>query len=116
MKTYYLFGLPFADLSVNSKQVECIVDTGFNGALLLPLQIIKDLNLKPIAFAEYALANGNLAESEIYEANVDWLGEKTKTSILGIDTDFSLLGMQLLENAKTTLEPRKRSLSIEKIV
>ena len=46
MKTRYLFGLPFASILVEDREIEFLVDTGFNGSLLMPLQKIKEITEK----------------------------------------------------------------------
>lgn len=50
---------------------------------------------------------------EIFSAEIVWLDEKKLVSVIGSDSDFMLIGMELLKNAKTTLEPLKESLIIE---
>ena len=109
----YLFDLPFFTISINSEQIEFLVDTGFNGSLLLPLKKIHELNLKRVGFTEYAMADGSVVSAEIFSAGINWLNEKRLVSVIGSDSDFMLLGMELLKNVKTTLEPSKELLIIE---
>ncbi|MBI1972518.1 hypothetical protein HYS50_00760 [Candidatus Woesearchaeota archaeon] len=114
MKTRYLFGLPFATLSINSEEIECLVDTGFNGSLLLPLQKIQEMKLNPVAVAHYALVDGSQVESQIFETVIDWFGMKKRASVVGSASDFCLVGMELLRNAKIVMEAKKEILIIEK--
>lgn len=55
MKTSYLLGLPFATIKVNGRMIEAMVDTGFNGAVLLPASLVSELNLIEIGFVQYAM-------------------------------------------------------------
>ena len=100
MNGRYLFGLPFFTISINSEQIEFLVDTGFNGALLLPLRKIHELNLKRVGFTEYAMADGSVVASEMFSVEIKWLNEKRLVSVIGSDSDFMLLGMELLRNAR----------------
>ena len=58
MKTRYLLGLPFVTFKIKAEEIEAIIDTGFNGSLLLPIKIIERLNLEEIGTAHYAMADG----------------------------------------------------------
>ena len=113
MNGRYLFGLPFFTTSIHSKQIELLADTGFNGALLLPLRIIRELSLKRVGFTEFAMADGSIVTSEIFSAEIEWLNKKRLVSVIASHSDFMLLGMELLKNAKTILEPSKELLIIE---
>jgi len=113
IKTRYLFGLPFATIFIDDKEIEAIVDTGFNGALSLPQELITELRLKKIGSAQYVMADGTISESNIYLAKVAWFNEKVEVSVISSSSEFSLLGMELLSKAKITFEPAKEVLVIE---
>ncbi len=113
MNARYLFGLPFITTAVESEEIEFLLDTGFNGAILLPLDKIKKLGLKSFAVTQYALADGSHAVSEVFEAEVEWLEHTKKVAVIGVQSAFALLGMELLKSAKTTLNPSKNIIKIE---
>ena len=113
MKTRYLFGLPFVTIKMSSKEEELLVDTGFNGSLLLPLHKIHELSLSRIGFTRYALADGTVIEAEVFVAEITWLSKKKRVNVISSPSDFALLGMELLRNTKTVLEPAKGVISIE---
>ena len=114
MKTRYLFGLPFVSFDFYEKETEFMIDTGFNGAIMLPKTMVENLQLMTIGSAQYEMADGAYADAEIYTAEMEWLGVQRKIGIVAVDTDFLLLGMELLQDCKLILEPRKNILSIEK--
>lgn len=116
MKTRYLFGLPLVTITLYSQEIEALLDTGFDGWLMLPEPIIQKLNLGYIGQTEYELADGEVVESVLYEAELGWLGEKKKISVVSTPSDLSLLGMGLLANAKTIIRPAKNILQIGKEV
>lgn len=113
MKTRYLFGLPFVTLVVNSREIEVVLDTGFNGSLLLPKNIVEKLNLPRMGFAEYAMADGSFSEAEMYIIEIDWFTQRKKVSVVAVETDLALLGMELLQNIKTILSPSQNVLILE---
>ena len=114
MKTRYLFGLPFVSIDFYGKETEFIMDTGFNGDLMLPKSTVEDLQLMSMGFVQYEMADGTYADAEIYAADMAWLGTQRRVGVVAVDTDLMLLGMELLQDCKLILEPRKDILSIEK--
>ncbi len=114
IKTRYLLGLPFLTFSINSIEVEAIIDTGFSGTAMIPRTLVEKLKLPGVAFTEYIAADGEIAYSEVFEAEVGWLGQKQRLAIITSDSDLALVGMELLAIARTILEPRKNILSIER--
>lgn len=114
IKTRYLFGFPLVTLLVNSTEIEAILDTGFNGSLLLPLTTVKELQLPFVGATEYVLADGTFAYAEIFSAEVQWLAGKRYVLVVGLDTDFPLVGMRLIKNIRIVLEASKGIFTIEK--
>ncbi len=113
INTRYVFGLPMIDLIVSKIPVEAIIDTGFNGALCLPLRIINQLGLKKIGLFHYILANGDLAKTNVYYLDFEWLGKNKRIDIISSQDEIALVGMELLQEAKTFLDPQKNILTIE---
>lgn len=60
----------------------------------------------------YALADGSVATARIYEGVVLWRKEKRRVWVIAGDSDFTLLGMGLLQFAKTLLWPERNMLSV----
>jgi len=113
MKPRYLFGLPFVTGKINTREIELLIDTGFNGSVLLPIETIHDMNLSPVAVGEYALADGTITETNIFEGTIDWFGKKKRISIISSPSDFCLLGMELLYELRTVIEPAKGILHVK---
>ena len=113
MNGHYVSGLSFLTIEINHEEVEFLVDTGFNGALLLSLKKINELNLKRIGFAQYTTADGAIIDAEIFSIEIEWFSKKKQVSVIASQSDFSLLGMELLRNTKIILEPSKEILIIE---
>lgn len=113
MKTKYLFGLPFVTININEQEIDALVDTGFNGEIMLPAITVAALKLQSVGVVEYILADGTIAQSDIHNANIMWLNKELKVKIVSCLTDLALVGMKLLHRAKTTLQPAQRILQIE---
>ena len=112
MRTRYFLGLPFAEIGVSGSEVEALVDTGFNGALLLPSARISELGLKRIGWVDYAMADGSIVQTGVFTAKARWLEREQEIAVVATDSDFALIGMELLAGARTLMEPAKGILSI----
>ena len=115
MKTRYLFGLPFVTLNIGNKEVDAIIDTGFSAELVLPQNIIEELNLKLIGELDYTLADGDDVTTKEYFGKMLWFNNEKEISIISTKSPFALIGMELLHNVKLTLEPSKETILLEKI-
>lgn len=77
-------------------EIDCVVDTGFTGALTLPPDAIQAIGLQ-IAGREWAdLAGHRAIECSLYEAIILWQGRSRKIDVIELD-DNPLVGMALLE-------------------
>lgn len=96
---------------VAGREVECLVDTGFTGALVLPPALVAELGL-PIFGHEKNLrmVGGAQTSADLALAQIEWLGEIR--SVVVIVEDEYLIGTQLLEDARLTIDYRKRTLTI----
>ena len=112
IRTRYFLGLPFVTLKIGNLEIEAVLDTGFNGSLLLPENIIQNLQFKAIGSAEYAMADGTLSESKVFSVEIDWLGGRKKVSVVSSESDLSLVGMELLYDIQTMLHPAKNILKM----
>ena len=105
--------MPFATILVGTNEIEALVDTGFNGFLLIPESVAHDCKLKELGSIKYLMANGKPALAKTYEAEISWLQSRIKVQVITSEADFSLIGMELLKHAKTVLHPAKNIFSIE---
>lgn len=97
--------LPLRGESGVSHQVETVLDTGFNGALMLPHALFETLKVEPETDIVVQLADGSNTVMNVYVILVDWDGEAREVSVLEAEGD-ALLGMALLENQRVTMEVR----------
>jgi clan AA aspartic protease len=76
-------------------EINAIIDTGFNGNLTLPSDLISALELNWLRLARAILADGSEIISSVYEASVLWDGQPITISVSEANAD-PLVGMSLM--------------------
>lgn len=114
LQGYFEFGKPMLKIKISSEknEIPVLVDTGFNGELMLSTKIIKSLKLPCIGFTDYTTASGEKKPTSVYTGNVEWFGKDKEVAILSSDAGYCLLGMELLHYCRLTVERHKDLLSI----
>ena len=75
--------------------VEVLLDTGFEGNLVLPSRVIRDVGLRYFDDYEATLADGSIVEWAGYECQLTWHGRRRNIIVLESEGE-ALLGMNLL--------------------
>lgn len=84
-------------------QQDAIVDTGFNGWLSLPPDVITTLGLTWKRRGRPTLADGSECVFDVYEAVVVWDGQRVTIPIDEAQSD-PLIGMSLMEGYELTIQ------------
>ncbi len=82
---------------------DAIIDTGFNGWLSLPLDLITKLNLRWKRRGRAILGDGSECIFNVYEAVIIWNGSYLKIPIDKADSE-PLVGMSLMEGYQLTMQ------------
>ncbi len=85
------------------REVEAVLDTGFNGSLTLPPELVRDLGLPWRTHGRIILANGSEEQIDIHAANVVWEGVERRI-LVEATGKTPLLGMALLEGCEVRLK------------
>ena len=91
------------DRSGREHQFAAIVDTGFNGLLTLPPDVIAELALEWKELSEATLADGSIVFYDVYEGTIDWDSQTIAISIDESDSE-PLVGMELMDGFHIHIE------------
>jgi clan AA aspartic protease len=91
-----IISISLYDSEGNVYTQDAIVDTGFNGWLSLPPDLISQLNLKWKRRGRAILGDGSECVFNVYEAVLDWDGNLLTIPIDEADSE-PLVGMSLME-------------------
>jgi clan AA aspartic protease len=83
--------------------VDAVIDTGFNGDLILPPESILELGLKLQGYQKAILGDGTTSQCQVYAATVIWDGS-IKLVEVNAATSGVLIGMGLLEGYKLEID------------
>ena len=94
-----------ADSSGVFQPLEVVVDTGFNGDLALPRDVIARLGLTYRDHTPYTLGTGESETLRNYEGVASWRERTLEVEITETDSE-SLIGMALLTASKISIPAR----------
>ena len=84
------------------ERVEAAIDTGFNGYLTLPSDLVNRLNLQLAGNRRATLGDGNTVVLDVYLAKVIWHGQEREVIVLQAEGG-PLIGMSLLYGNRVIL-------------
>jgi len=79
-----------------TRNIDVVIDTGFNGFLTLPLAIIDELKWPYLFRQQGELADGSLHVFDVHSGAVRWEGKQRDVEVEVADAD-PLLGVAMLE-------------------
>ena len=91
--------------SGQSREIEAIVDTGYNGYLTLPLALTSALELPFVTTNPALLADGSEATFDVYSVTVLWDGAPRRIDVHVSDAT-PLVGMRLLDDHDLSIRVR----------
>ena len=86
-----------------TREIEAVVDTGYTGFLTLPLALVAELELSYASRGKAFLADGTVADFDVYDAVVMWEGHPVPVEV-DATGDRPLLGMELLRGYSLHVE------------
>jgi clan AA aspartic protease len=87
------------------KMIDAIIDTGFDGFLMLPATAIHNLGLLPYSKEKIKLADGTICISDVYRSCVLWDGDYKMIDIHAhIGEMIPLVGMSLLRGYRIQID------------
>lgn len=85
------------------REIDAVIDTGFNDELTLPMELIDELGLSYAAPTKATLAGGQVVEVDYFRATIAWDGQERAALVLEL-SGTPLLGMGLLDGHRLTLD------------
>jgi clan AA aspartic protease len=86
-------------------EIEAVVDTGFDGELMLPRGMIRRLSYPYEGFTRGTLADGSAVRFDYHEGRVLWHGEERAVVVLAAgEAGDPLVGMALLRGSRLTID------------
>jgi clan AA aspartic protease len=77
--------------------VECLVDTGFTGALMLPRKIVGDLGIPLVGREVFEMVGQRFFTASIALAEIDWLGQRRTFRVVISEGMDYLIGTEMLD-------------------
>lgn len=114
MKGFFNFGNPVIELAIEGRKIGALLDTGFNGHVMLPRAVIEELGLDQIGISDYLTASGDTKLTKVYVAKIALFDEKVDVPVLSTDADFSLAGMELFHDCRIVIERSKNIVEVSK--
>lgn len=97
--------LPLHGPSGEIREIEAVIDTGYNGFLTLPAGMVAELDLPFLGPSRATLANGAVETFNVHDATVLWDGQ-----LRDIEADATgntpLVGMLLLDGYDLNIQVR----------
>lgn len=93
-------------------EVECTLDTGFDGALVLPSNLIEQLGISPLSQMVFSMVGGTQVTADVALVEIEWLGEVLRVDAI-IMEDW-LIGTTLLAGTHLVIDYASRTLNIER--
>ena len=98
--------LPLQGPSGRTREVDAVIDTGFNGYLTLPPMLVADLGLPVVGDGEAVLADGSEAVFDVYGVTLLWNGQLRHVEIGAVGVD-PLVGKSLLDSHNLNIDVRE---------
>ena len=86
--------------------IQAVVDTGFNGFLTLPIDVLNTLGASAAGTRRAELGDGNLVELDVYVVRVKWHDEDR--DVLALQAEATpLVGMSLLWGSRAAFDAQE---------
>jgi clan AA aspartic protease len=105
---------PVIVLTVGSSRIEVLVDTGFNGSLIIPTSLARTLELGfERGLAEFCSVTGEVFLASPCSREIGWFGQRIKVSVAACaEVKEAILGSQMLKDCRLTIDYNRRTVSI----
>jgi clan AA aspartic protease len=92
--------------------IECVVDTGFDGGLMLPRAFVFQIQVTVIGELTFEMVGGATMSADVGLTDINWLGELREVEVIVSEGDDALVGTELLITTTLTIDYPASSLTI----
>lgn len=104
---------PVLEMDLGAFSVELLVDTGFDGGLILPSRVADQLHLTYVGLEEFNSVSGERIVAKAYSIEINWLGKRVRVSVVvSPRINEALLGSQMLRDCRLTIDYGYRTVTI----
>ena len=89
---------------VRGDAFECVIDTGFDGALILPASVVQRLALPVVARLVFELVGAAQMSADVALGEIVWLGENRSVEVIMSEGNDALIGTELFDEAKLVID------------
>lgn len=90
--------------ATNGETIECLLDTGFNGALVLPRAEAVRLNLTVLSHVPIIGVGCSRTVADIAELEIEWLNQARAVEVIISGDEDSLLGTELHDGSRLVVD------------
>jgi clan AA aspartic protease len=107
-------GEPVIRLDVGSSRIEVLVDTGFNGGLIIPDQLAKELDLTyDRGLEEFCTATGATFLASGCSMEISWFGQAIRVPVAtSEEITEAILGGNMLKDCRLTIDYGRRTVTV----
>jgi len=105
---------PVIKLDVGSSQIEFLVDTGFNGGLIIPDQLAKGLDINyDRGLEEFCSVTGATFLASGCSMTIIWFGQAIRVPVAtSAEVNEAILGGSMLKDCRLMIDYVKRTVTI----
>ncbi len=92
--------------------IECVVDTGFDGGLMLPRSFVSQIQIPIVGELRFEMVGGATMSAEVGLTDIDWLGRLRLVEVIVSAGDDALIGTELLIATTLTIDYESSTLAI----
>lgn len=97
----------------DQQTIPVLVDTGFDGELLLPLRIAVPLGLRLSGVERFEFGDGSISRQMLFSAFISWGTTMRLVTVIVTDSETALLGGGLLHGYVMLVDFEKKQLIIK---
>ncbi|HEX3280938.1 MAG TPA: hypothetical protein VHR36_06865 [Pyrinomonadaceae bacterium] len=84
--------------------IECVVDTGFDGGLMLPRTLADGLQIQLLGELVFEMVGGARMSAPVGLANIEWLNKAREIEVIPGGGNDVLIGTELLAGTSLTID------------